>query len=66
MARGLKDASSRAVGEGALVALAPDGAVLAMVGGRDYGKSQGNRASQALRQPGSAFKTIVYLAGIEA
>jgi len=66
VAHGLKDASSRAVGEGALVALAPDGAVLAMVGGRDYGKSQFNRASQALRQPGSAFKTIVYLAGIEA
>ncbi len=66
VARGLKDASSRAVGEGALVALAPDGAVLAMVGGRDYGRSQFNRASQALRQPGSAFKTIVYLAGMEA
>ena len=66
VARGLKDASNRAVGEGALVALAPDGAVLAMVGGRDYGKSQFNRASQALRQPGSAFKTIVYLAGMEA
>ena len=64
--RGLKDASNRAVGQGALVALAPDGAVLAMVGGRDYGKSQFNRASQALRQPGSAFKTIVYLAGMEA
>jgi penicillin-binding protein 1A len=66
LARGLKDASGRAVGEGALVALAPDGAVLAMVGGRDYGRSQFNRASQARRQPGSAFKTIVYLAGMEA
>lgn len=66
VAHGLKDASSRAVSEGALVALAPDGAVLAMVGGRDYGRSQFNRASQALRQPGSAFKTIVYLAGMEA
>ena len=66
VARGLKDASGRAVGEGALVALTQDGAVLAMVGGRDYGVSQFNRASQALRQPGSAFKTIVYLAGMEA
>ena len=66
LARGLKDSSRRAVQEGALVALSPDGAVLAMVGGRDYGVSQFNRASQALRQPGSAFKTIVYLAGMEA
>ncbi len=64
--RGLKDASKRDAGEGALVALSPEGAVLAMVGGRDYGASQFNRASQALRQPGSAFKTIVYLAGMEA
>jgi penicillin-binding protein 1A len=54
------------VGEGALVALAPDGAVRAMVGGRDYGKSQFNRATQAQRQPGSAFKPFVYLAGLEA
>ena len=66
LARGLKDSSRRAVQEGALVALSPDGAVLAMVGGRDYAVSQFNRASQALRQPGSAFKTIVYLAGMEA
>jgi penicillin-binding protein 1A len=64
--RGLADAEKRNVGEGALVALAPDGAVLAMVGGRNYDASQFNRASQALRQPGSAFKTIVYLAGMEA
>jgi penicillin-binding protein 1A len=53
-------------GEGALVALAPDGAVRAMVGGREYGKSQFNRATQAQRQPGSAFKPFVYLAGLEA
>ncbi len=66
LARGLQDASKRGAGEGALVALAQDGAVLAMVGGRDYDKSQFNRVSQALRQPGSAFKTIVYLAGMEA
>jgi penicillin-binding protein 1A len=55
-----------AVGQGALVALTPDGAVRAMVGGRDYGRSQFNRATQAQRQPGSAFKPFVYLAGLEA
>ncbi|MDP6473418.1 MAG: PBP1A family penicillin-binding protein [Alphaproteobacteria bacterium] len=66
LARGLEGLSQRGVGQGALVALAPDGAVLAMVGGRDYAASQFNRASQARRQPGSAFKTIVYLAGLEA
>ena len=55
-----------AVGQGALVALAPDGAVRAMVGGRDYGRSQFNRATQAQRQPGSAFKPFVFLAGLEA
>jgi penicillin-binding protein 1A len=55
-----------AVGEGALVAMTPDGAVRAMVGGRDYNESQFNRATQAQRQPGSAFKPFVYLAGLEA
>ncbi len=48
----------------ALVAMRPDGRVLAMVGGRDYGKSQFNRAFQAQRQPGSAFKTFVYMAAL--
>ena len=57
---------SRKIGQGALVALDERGAVRAMVGGRDYGKSVFNRATQARRQPGSAFKTVVYLAGIEA
>jgi penicillin-binding protein 1A len=55
-----------AVSQGALVAMSPDGAVRAMVGGRDYGESQFNRATQAQRQPGSAFKPFVYLAGMEA
>ncbi len=55
-----------AVSQGALVAMAPDGAVRAMVGGRDYGESQFNRATQAERQPGSAFKPFVYLAALEA
>ncbi|HEX5318413.1 MAG TPA: PBP1A family penicillin-binding protein [Stellaceae bacterium] len=55
-----------AVSQGALVAMSPDGAVRAMVGGRKYGDSQFNRATQAERQPGSAFKPFVYLAGLES
>jgi penicillin-binding protein 1A len=55
-----------AIAQGALVAMSPDGAVLAMVGGRSYDASQFNRATQAQRQPGSAFKPFVYLAGLEA
>lgn len=52
--------------EGALVAIDPHtGRVLAMVGGWAYGKSQFNRATQALRQPGSAFKPFIYLAALE-
>lgn len=50
----------------ALVSMMPNGAVKAMVGGMNYRKSQYNRATQALRQPGSAFKPFVYLAAIEA
>ncbi|ADZ71363.1 transglycosylase domain-containing protein [Polymorphum gilvum] len=46
----------------ALVSMVPDGAVRAMVGGRDYGESQFNRAVDALRQPGSSFKPFVYMA----
>jgi len=52
-------------GQAALVTLDPSGAVRAMVGGRDYRQSQFNRATQAQRQPGSAFKTFVFLAGFE-
>ncbi|MBV8800556.1 MAG: PBP1A family penicillin-binding protein [Alphaproteobacteria bacterium] len=51
--------------EAALVALAPDGAVRAMVGGRSYGLSPYNRATEAMRQPGSAFKPFVYLTAFE-
>jgi penicillin-binding protein 1A len=54
------------VSQGALVAMSPDGAVRAMVGGRNYGESQYNRAVTAKRQPGSAFKPFVYLTAIEA
>jgi penicillin-binding protein 1A len=53
--------------EGALVAIDPHtGRVLAMVGGWSYGKSQFNRASQAMRQPGSSFKPFIYLAALES
>ncbi len=54
------------VGEGALVALAPDGAVLALIGGARPQDSKFNRAVQARRQPGSTFKTFVYAAALEA
>ena len=50
--------------QGALVAMRPDGAVIAMVGGRDYGASQFNRAVDAKRQPGSSFKLFVYLTAL--
>jgi penicillin-binding protein 1A len=54
------------VGQAALVAMTPDGRVRAMLGGRDYAQSPFNRATQAERQPGSAFKLFVYLAALEA
>ena len=61
-----REGSKMALRQGALVAMSPDGAVRAMVGGRDYNESQFNRATQAQRQPGSAFKPFVYLAGLDA
>lgn len=51
--------------QGAVVSLAPDGAIRALIGGRDYTKSQFNRATAAHRQPGSSFKPFVYLTAIE-
>jgi penicillin-binding protein 1A len=51
--------------QGAVVSLAPDGAIRALIGGRDYTKSQFNRATAARRQPGSSFKPFVYLTAIE-
>ncbi len=53
------------VKQGALVMLESGGAVRAMVGGRDYGESQFNRATKALRQPGSSFKVYTYAAAME-
>lgn len=52
--------------EAALVAMRADGRVVAMLGGRSYKRSPYNRATQAKRQPGSAFKLFVYLAGLRA
>ncbi len=49
----------------ALVAMRRNGEVVAMVGGRDYRKSPFNRVTQARRQPGSTFKTLVYLTALE-
>ncbi len=53
------------VEQGALVAMTPEGAVRAMVGGKNYAESQFNRAVAAKRQPGSAFKPFVYLTALE-
>lgn len=50
----------------ALVAMKPDGELLAMVGGKNYAASPFNRATQARRQPGSAFKLFVYLAALRS
>lgn len=70
----LQRLAARAVGnaalgpgvQAALVAMRPDGRVVAMVGGRSYKESTFNRATQARRQPGSAFKLFVYLAALRA
>jgi penicillin-binding protein 1A len=51
--------------QGAMVVLETDGAARAIVGGKDYGASQFNRATHALRQPGSSFKGYVYLTALE-
>ncbi len=53
------------VAQGAVVSMKPDGAIRALIGGRDYAHSQFNRATTAKRQPGSAFKPFVYLAAVE-
>ena len=53
------------VQQGALVAMDPNGGVKALIGGRDYGDSQYNRAVSAMRQPGSSFKPFVYLSALE-
>ncbi len=60
------EANTPGAAQGALVSMDRDGAVLALVGGRDYVASNYNRATNALRQPGSAWKLFVYLAALEA
>jgi len=52
--------------QGALVSMDRDGAILALVGGTDYVSSNFNRATDAMRQPGSSFKLFVYLSALEA
>jgi membrane peptidoglycan carboxypeptidase len=62
----LKASQGLGVGEGAVVVLdSRTGGILAITGGRDYRQSQFNRASMALRQPGSTFKLIPYLVALE-
>ncbi|MGI9383349.1 MAG: transglycosylase domain-containing protein [Methyloligellaceae bacterium] len=61
-----KSARGRKASQAALVAMRPDGRVVALVGGVDHKNSQFNRATQALRQPGSSFKSFVYLAALRA
>jgi penicillin-binding protein 1A len=66
MESGLREyGESYRVKQGALVMIENGGAVRAMVGGRDYGESQFNRATKALRQPGSSFKLYTYTAAME-
>jgi len=60
-----KEGAAYGVSQGALVALEPGGAIKALVGGRDYAASQYDRAIDARRQPGSAFKPFVFLASLE-
>jgi penicillin-binding protein 1A len=70
--RNLQKIAQRAIGrapagaQAALVAMRPDGRVVAMIGGRSYAASPFNRVTQARRQPGSAFKLFVYLAALRA
>jgi len=60
------DGPARKVSQIAAIIMAPNGGVRALLGGRDYSTSQFNRATQARRQPGSSFKTLVLLAALEA
>lgn len=60
-----KKGAKYGVSQGFIVSIDPNGAIRALVGGRDYSESRYNRAVSAKRQPGSAFKPFVYLAGLE-
>jgi penicillin-binding protein 1A len=61
-----REGEAAGASQAALVAMAPDGGVVAMVGGRSYADSEFNRAVTARRQPGSAFKLFTYYAAIKA
>lgn len=61
-----KSGADKKASQAAVVVMDTDGAVLALVGGRDYRTSQFNRAVDALRPPGSSFKPVVYLAALES
>lgn len=63
--KALRENAARNVSQGAVVVMRTDGAVLAMIGGRNYTASQFNRATQARRPPGSAFKPFVFLAALQ-
>lgn len=60
------EGAAKKVSQGAVLLMTPQGAITAMVGGRDYFASNYNRVTQATRQAGSAFKPIIYLAALEA
>src|SRR5271170_659296 len=60
------DSQRRKAHQAAVVVLARDGAVRALIGGRDYGQTQFDRAVAALRQPGSSFKLFTFLAALES
>jgi len=64
--RAIARAIARRAAQVALVAMRPNGEVVAMIGGRDYAASPFNRATQARRQPGSTFKLFVYLAALRS
>lgn len=61
-----EEGEKRKISQGSVVVMQRDGAILAMVGGRDYDASQFNRATHAMRPAGSSFKPVVYLTALEA
>ncbi len=66
LARVLREnGEEKRISQGAVVTMRPNGAVVALIGGKDYASSEFNRATQAARQPGSSFKPFVYLTALE-
>src|SRR5690606_30382981 len=61
----MESGAEKNMSEGAIVTMALDGAVVGLIGGRDYALSQFNRATQARRPPGSSFQPVVYLTAME-